>query len=72
MKIEPQYDFTVDFDLSYEVVLKNDSVGAIDKGNNIVIPIKYQFLRPLDSSEFLFGYKAKYLGEYYRGIITKD
>jgi len=26
----------------------------------------------VDSSDFLFGCKAKYLGEYYKGIITKD
>jgi hypothetical protein len=72
VKIAPQYDYALKFTFNYGVVLKNDSVGAIDENNNIVIPIKYDFVRPLDSTEFLFGYKAKYFGEYFRGIITVD
>lgn len=72
VKIEPQYDYALNFTFHYGVVLRNDSVGAIDENNHIVIPIKYDFVLPLDSSEFLFGYRAKYFGEYLKGIIAAD
>jgi hypothetical protein len=70
VRIDPQYDYATKFLFGYGVVLKNDSVGAIDKNGKVVIPIQYGFVRPLDSTEFLFGYRAKYFGEFFKGVIT--
>ena len=72
VKIQPQYDYALKFAFNYGIVLKNNFVGAIDENNNVIVPIQYDFVRPLDSTEFLFGYKAKYFGEYFRGIITVE
>lgn len=69
IKIAPQYDYALKFAFNYAIVLKNDSAGAIDTNNNIIIPIIYDFVRLLDTTEFLFGYKAKYFGEYFWGVI---
>jgi hypothetical protein len=68
--IEPQYQYCSRFMFNVAIVAKNDSLGAIDKNNNTVLPVKYQFLRPLDSTEFLFGNRAVYFGEYDLGVIT--
>jgi hypothetical protein len=51
---------------------RNDFVGAIDSNNHVVAPFHYEFLRPLDSIEFLFGYRAKYFGEYNCGVMSLD
>jgi hypothetical protein len=71
-KIESQFQYAKGFWGPYAVVAKQDKLGAIDKNNNLIIPYKYEFLRLLDATEFLFGHKAKYFGEYYMGVMTKD
>jgi hypothetical protein len=72
VKITPQYQYGNKFILGIAVVASNDSVGAIDTNNNIIIPFKYHYLRLIDTSEFLFGYKAHYFGDYHLGVMTKD
>ncbi len=72
VKIEPQFQYAAKFVGEIAIVSKNNKLGAIDKNNNIIVPFRYEFLRPLDTSEFLFGYKAKYFGEYIMGVMTKD
>ncbi|HEY8689326.1 MAG TPA: WG repeat-containing protein [Chitinophagaceae bacterium] len=72
VKIEPQYQYASRFLFDADIVAKNDTAGAIDKNNNLIIPLKYEFLNQLDTSEFLFGYRAKYFGEYNMGVITKN
>ncbi|MBD0333553.1 MAG: WG repeat-containing protein, partial [Chitinophagaceae bacterium] len=64
VKIEPQFQNASKFMHGIAIVAKNDSFGAINKNSELVMPYKYQFLKPLDTSDFLFGYRAKYLGEY--------
>jgi hypothetical protein len=72
VKIEPQFQYASRFMYDIGIVAKNDKLGAIDKNNNIIIPFRYEFLQPLDTSEFLFGYRAKYFGEHIMGVLTKD
>jgi len=72
VKIEPQYQYATKFVLDMAIVAKNDTLGAIDSNNNLIIPFKYQYLRPLDTTEFLFGQRAIYYGEYNIGVITRN
>ncbi|WP_439880135.1 WG repeat-containing protein [Pontibacter sp. MBLB2868] len=72
VKIEPQFQYASKFMYGIAVVAKNDSLGAIDKNSNLVIPYKYEYLQPLDTSEFLFGFRAKYFGEYFMGVMSSD
>ncbi len=72
VKVEPQFQYASKFRYGVAIVAKNDSLGAIDNNGKVVIPYKYQYLQPLDSSEFLFGYRAKYFGEYFMGVMSKD
>jgi hypothetical protein len=72
VKIEPQYQYARKFILNTAVVSKNDSVGAIDTNNNLIIPFKYNYLRQIDTNEFVFGYEAIYFGEYIYGVITNQ
>ncbi|WP_449388472.1 WG repeat-containing protein [Chryseobacterium lineare] len=70
--IKPQYQFAKKFMNNYAVVYKNDSAGIIDKKNNVIIPFKYNLLQYIENDHFLFGYHAKYFGEYNMGIIDKN
>ena len=72
IKIEPQYQYATKFVVNIAIVAKNDSLGAIDSNNNLIIPFKYQYLKPLDSTEFLFGHRAIYYGEYNIGVMTRN
>ena len=72
VKIEPQFQYATRFSGNVAIVAKNDRLGAIDKENNQLIPFRYEYLRPLDSAVYLFGYRAKYFGEYYVGVMTAD
>lgn len=72
VKIEPQFQYASKFMYGIAVVAKNESLGAVDKNGEVVIPYKYEFLQPLDTSEFLFGYRAKYFGEYFIGVMSRD
>ncbi len=74
VKIEPQFQSAAKFIGDIAIVAKNNKLGAIDRNNNIVVPFRYEFLQLLDAStsEFLFGYRAKYFGEYITGVMTKD
>ncbi|MES2371577.1 MAG: WG repeat-containing protein [Bacteroidota bacterium] len=72
VKIEPTYQYTTRFLYGIAIVAKNNHLGAIDKDNHIIVPFRYEYLRPLDSSEFLFGYRGKYFGESVIGVMTKD
>ena len=60
------------FKFGIGIVAKNDSLGAIDSNNNMLIPFRYQFLEPLDSTEFLFGFRTKYFGEYRMGVLSSE
>lgn len=82
--IVPQYKRVNKFQGKYAVVIQNDStevidssrglyfpvVGVIDTANNIVVPIKYHHLQYMGNEQFVFGYRAKYLGEFLKGVIT--
>ena len=70
--INPQFQYALRFKYGIGVVAKNDSLGAIDKNNNTLIPFRYQFLEPLDSTEFLFGFRTKYFGEYRMGVLASN
>ncbi len=72
IKIEPQFQRASKFAGNIAIVAKNGNLGAIDKNNNLIIPFRYEYLIPLDTAEFLFGYRAKYFGEYTIGVMTKD
>lgn len=72
VKIEPQFQYALKFMGNIAIVAKNDKWGAIDKNNNLIVPFRHEFLQPLDTAEFLFGYNAKYFGEYIMGVMTKD
>ena len=72
IKIEPQYQYATKFAFDIAIVAKNDTLGAIDSNNNLIIPFKYQYLRPLDTTEFLFGKRAIYYGEYKIGVMTRN
>jgi hypothetical protein len=72
IRIEPQYQFATKFILDIAIVGKNDTLAAIDTNNNLIIPFKYQYLRLIDTSEFLFGHRAYYFGEYNLGVMSKD
>ena len=72
VKIEPQFQYATKFVGDVAIVAKNDRLGAIDKHNNQIVPFRYEYLQPLDTAEFLFGYRAKYFGEHIMGVMTKD
>ena len=72
VKIEPQFQYATKFIGDIAIVAKNEKLGAIDRDNNQIVPFRYEFLRPLDTAEFLFGYRAKYFGEHTMGVMTKD
>lgn len=72
IKIEPQFQYATKFVGDIAVVAKDQKVGAIDKFNHLIIPFRYEFLRSLDTIDFLFGHKAKYFGEVYMGVMTRD
>jgi hypothetical protein len=72
VKIEPQFQYARKFMGDVAIVAKNEKLGAIDRNNNQIIPFRYEYLRPLDTAEFLFGYRAKYFGEHIIGVMTKD
>ena len=72
VQIEPQFQYATKFMGNVAIVAKNEKLGAIDKKNNQIIPFHYEFLRPLDTAEFLFGYRAKYFGEHIMGVMTQD
>jgi len=69
IKIEPQYQYAREFKNNYAVVAKNNKLGLIDKFNQIAIPFKYEFLKHLQDDKFIFGFRAKYFGEYHLGVI---
>lgn len=72
VKIEPQFQYASKLIGDIAIVAKNEKLGAIDKNNNVIIPFRYEFLRSLDTADFLFGYRAKYFGEYIMGVMTRD
>ena len=72
VKIEAQFQYAAKFMGDVAIVAKNDGLGAIDRNNNQIISFRYEFLRPLDTAEFLFGYRAKYFGEHLMGVMAKD
>lgn len=72
VKIEPQYQLARKFMDDMAVVTKNGKSGVIDKNNRLIIPFKYEYLLPVDTAEFFYGYKAVYYRGYSIGVITKD
>jgi hypothetical protein len=71
VQIEPQFQYAAKFVGDVAIVAKKGKLGAINNFNQQVLNFQYEFLYPLDSSEFLFGSRAKYFGEYLMGVITK-
>ena len=72
IKIQPQFQYASKFIVNLAIVAKKEKFGAIDKSNNLIVPFNYEYLRQLDTAEFLFGYRAKYFGEHIMGVLTKD
>lgn len=70
ISIEPQYQYARKFFKDYAVIAQNDSLGVIDKQNNLIISAQYEYLRYIGNDKFIFGYRAKYFGEYNLGLIT--
>lgn len=71
-KIPPQYRYVAKFSNEYAIVSDGKLLGAIDKDNNVIIPVQHEYLKSLDADNFLFGDRAKYIGEYVMGVIHKD
>jgi len=44
------YLYAEDFIVGYAVVGNNDKKGVIDKNNNLIVPMKYDYIYPFDSS----------------------
>ena len=72
VNIEPQYQYAMKFVENYAVIIKNDSLGIIDKQNNLIIPPKFNYLKYIGNDKFIFGFYAKYFGEYNLGVITSE
>lgn len=72
VKIDPQFQYASKFIGNVAIVAKNEKLGAIDRKNHQIVPFRYEYLRPLDTAEFLFGYRTKYFGEHVMGVMTKD
>lgn len=72
VSIEPQYQYARKFNENYAVVAQNDSLGIINRQNKQIIPTKYHYLRYVGNEKFVFGYRAKYFGEYNLGLITSQ
>ncbi|WP_316797116.1 WG repeat-containing protein [Pedobacter agri] len=72
IKIVPQYKYITKFSGKYAIVSDGRLLGAIDKANNLIIPIQHEYLASLGTDDFLFGDKSKYLGEYIMGVFHKD
>jgi hypothetical protein len=70
-RINAQYQYAGRFRFGMAIVGREGFKGAIDTANRHILPVQYEYLAPLDSLEFLFGYRAKYLGEHIKGVITK-
>ena len=68
--IIPEYKYAEKFILGYAIVGKNMHSGVIDKNNNIIVSFEYDVVNRIDTSEFSFGYRKKYFGEYLYGVIT--
>lgn len=67
--IKPEYQYAKKFYLDFAIVYKNDSVGLINKKNKIILPFKYNYLQYLSPTTYMYGYQAKYFGEFNSGII---
>ena len=72
VKIEPQFQYAAKFKSGVAIVAKNSKLGAINEDSQQIIPFSYEYLRQLDSSEFLFGSRTQYFGEYLIGVLTMD
>ena len=72
VSIDPQYQYARKFNENYAVIAQNDSLGVIDKQNTQIIPTKYEYLRYVGNDKFVFGYRAKYFGEFNLGLITSQ
>lgn len=70
--ISPQYQYAAKFIENFAVVALNDSKGVIDKNNNVVVSLRYDFIRYIGNGMFQFGRREKYFGEYKMGIISKE
>ena len=72
VRIQPQYQYATRYFNHIAIVAKNNKLGVVDTNNHQVVPFRYEFLRPLDTAEFLFGYRAKYFGEHIMGVMDKN
>lgn len=71
-KIEPQYQAALLFTNNRGIVAKNEKYGVIDSNNKIIIPFLHDFIEYLGDGFFKVGDQAKYFGEYYYGVVTKE
>lgn len=72
-KIQPKYLYGSKFVINKAVVgSSNDSFGVINENGDTIIPLQYEFLRLLDSTEYKFGVRAKYFGEYKMGVLDQS
>lgn len=70
--IVPQFQYASKFYAGYAVVAKNKKFGVINPKNKILIDYKYEFLKPLDSMEVVYGNRAEYFGEFFMGVLTLE
>ena len=68
--IKPQFQYASKFYADYAIVAKHGKFGVINKNNENLINYEYEFLRPLDSTELLYGKRAEYFGEFFMGVLT--
>jgi len=69
VQIEPQFQYARPFSNNYAVVVKKNKLGVINKSNQIIISFEFEYLKHLKDDKFIFGYRAKYFGEYNLGVL---
>ncbi|NVO32508.1 WG repeat-containing protein [Hymenobacter lapidiphilus] len=70
IRIAPQFQYAARFIGGSAVVAKGGKLGAIGTDGRLLVPCKYEYLQPLDTTEYLFGFRAKYYGEHFMGVLS--
>lgn len=72
IKIPATYNFGSKFIYNKALVsIDLNLYGVINQNNTIMIPIQYEFLNNLDSTEYIYGVRSTYFGEYKMGVLDK-
>lgn len=70
---EPEFLYISEFIHNKSRIAKSlDSVGVINEKGEILIPLDYEYISILDSTEYEFGKRTKYFGEYKMGVLDQN